>query len=75
MSDRTILGKVRGLLRAYSSGLSAAGYPPEVSGSPNTVAIVRQQSMIEPTFDSSSEGKESHVRFIGSSSEGDRVHD
>ena len=65
MSDRTILGRIRGLLRAHSSGLSAAGYPPEVSGSPNTVSIVREQTMVEPAVDPSGEGAESHVRFTG----------
>ena len=68
-----ILGKIRGLLRAYSDGLSAAGYPQEVSGSPNTVSIVTEQSMVEPPSDPSADADESHVRFVDAFSEDDRT--
>lgn len=66
-----ILGKIRGLLRAYSEGLSAAGYPQEVSGSPNTVSIVSEQSMVEPPSDPSAEGGEHHVHVVDASPKDD----
>lgn len=47
------------------------GYPQEVSGSPNTVSIVSEQSMVEPPSDPSAEGGESHVHVVDASPEDD----
>lgn len=53
-------GKIRRLLRGYSGGLSAAGYPPEVSGSHNTISFDSETDRSHPFTDID----DGHVRYI-----------